>query len=338
MLAIHKGKNTFFEEWVTYCAQHAIPYIVVDSRSSDFIEKLKGCKALLWHHQHSLPHDLLVAKQIMYAAEVAGVVVFPSFVDNWHFDDKLGQHYLLQFLNIKTPQTWVYYSYQDFLNESSTLTYPVVFKLRNGAGSRNVKLIETNSALKRLAYRIFTKGIRQYDSIGGVKEAYRKWRLGKSTLKDIIKALAHIVYPLSIERVHEKAWGYLYLQEYIKSDADYRVIVIGEKAFAIKRLVRVNDFRASGSGFILYDKKLFPDSLIAQAFDIAAHLKSESIAFDFIRRAEEWILLEVSYGWNKHGYRACQGYWDKQLTWHEGKIDPYGWMVELVCKKAKLKT
>ena len=38
-----------------------------------------------------------------------------------------------------------------------------------------------------------------------------------------------------------------------------RVIVINDKAFAIKRMVRKNDFRASGSGIIEYDKENLTD-------------------------------------------------------------------------------
>jgi len=30
------------------------------------------------------------------------------------------------------------------------------------------------------------------------------------------------------------------------------------------------------------------------------------------------------------GYDPCEGYWDKDLNWHEGAFNPYGWMVQLL--------
>jgi len=31
-----------------------------------------------------------------------------------------------------------------------------------------------------------------------------------------------------------------------------------------------------------------------------------------------------------HGYDDCKGFWDRELNWHEGKFNPYGWMVDLM--------
>lgn len=43
-------------------------------------------------------------------------------------------------------------------------------------------------------------------------------------------------------------------------------------------------------------------------------------------------MVEISYGFAKEVYDPWFGYWDKDLNWHEGKFDPYGWMVEEVLK------
>jgi hypothetical protein len=42
--------------------------------------------------------------------------------------------------------------------------------------------------------------------------------------------------------------------------------------------------------------------------------------------------LEISYGFVAEGYDPCEGYWDKDLTWHEGSFNPYGWMVDMMIK------
>jgi len=37
------------------------------------------------------------------------------------------------------------------------------------------------------------------------------------------------------------------------------------------------------------------------------------------------------------GYDDCTGYWDKDLTWHEGGFNPYGWMVEDLLRSIECK-
>ncbi len=45
------------------------------------------------------------------------------------------------------------------------------------------------------------------------------------------------------------------------------------------------------------------------------------------------MVIERSFPFSPAGYDvACPGYWDKNLSWHEGKFDSYGWMVEDVLK------
>ena len=77
--------------------------------------------------------------------------------------------------------------------------------------------------------------------------------------------------------------GYVYFQEFIpRNEYDVRVIVVNQKAFAIKRLVRTNDFRASGSGEILYGKENFDKNTIYTAITLADKLKTQCCAFDFV--------------------------------------------------------
>jgi glutathione synthase/RimK-type ligase-like ATP-grasp enzyme len=125
--------------------------------------------------------------------------------------------------------------------------------------------------------------------------------------------------------------GYVYFQDFIpNNDYDIRIIVIGEKAFGIKRMVRKNDFRASGSGNIYYEKQHFGDETVGIAFDISKRLKSQCTAFDFVYDNKIPLIVEISYGFSPEGYNDCTGYWDSRLNWHEGTFDPYGWMVEMI--------
>ena len=53
---------------------------------------------------------------------------------------------------------------------------------------------------------------------------------------------------------------------------------------------------------------------------------------DFVHLNNEPKLVEISFGFVPKAYESCPGYWDQNLSWHEGDFDPYGWMVEEVLK------
>ena len=328
-IALHHSVDTFFEEWKEYCEQQNISYKIVNCYDTDIIEQLDDCEALFWHHNHADPRDVLFAKQLLTSLEVSGKKVFPDYYSSWHFDDKLGQKYLFEAANIPHVATHAFFEKNAALKWAETTTYPKVFKLRGGAGSRNVWLIHSHKQAVKTIKKAFGSGYRQYDAWGGVKENLRKYRLGKGKLIEIIKAFAHLYVPLNLEKSKGRERGYVYFQDFIPQNKyDIRVIVIGDKAFAIKRHVRENDFRASGSGFIEYDQHLFDLSLIAQSFENAEKIKSTCAAFDYVFLDGKPLVVEVSYGFNKKGYFDCPGYWTKDLKWHEGTFNPYGWMIE----------
>ena len=91
VLAIHDSRSGFHPHWVDYCRKNGIPYKVVDCYASNIVEQVKDCRALLWHHSHSDPRDILIAQQILFALEHAGLTVFPDFRTAWHFDDKVEE-------------------------------------------------------------------------------------------------------------------------------------------------------------------------------------------------------------------------------------------------------
>ncbi len=336
MIAIHDSKESFSERWIKYCEDNNIPFKTVNCYSNTIIEELKNCDALLWHHNHAFPKDQLFAKQLLFSLEQSGKVVFPNFNTSWHFDDKLAQKYLFEANNIKCVKTYVFYQKEDALRWIRNTTMPKVLKLRRGAGSGNVFLVKNYSQGRKAINKAFGKGFRLYNSIGGLKEAIRKFLIRKNRIVDVLKAAAHLIYPIKIELAIGRERGYVLFQDFIPDNTfDIRVIVIDNKAFAIKRMVRPNDFRASGSGLIEYEKHHFKDTLIAHSFNVADCLKSSCLAIDYVFDGETPLIVEVSYGFAKKGYDPCLGYWDKDLNWHKGAFNPYGWMIDGVIRKIK---
>ena len=329
-VGIVKG-NGFSERWVEYCREKGIVYKLVDVYASDIVKQLEDCDFVLWHFSHVSYKDMLFAKQLLYSLQIAGKRVFPDFNTCWHFDDKVGQKYLLESVHAPLVPSYVFYTKKEALKWVKSADFPKVFKLRGGAGASNVRLVRSKKQAKRLVHRAFGKGFSQTNPWERLVEAIRLVKERKASLWAIVLAIKAFFFPPEFSRMHGKEKGYAYFQDFIpQNDFDIRVIVTGNKAIAIKRMNRKNDFRASGSGYILYDKNEIDIRCVKIAFEVNKKLQTQSIAYDFIFDSDNKpLIVELSYGYSMHGYDSCPGYWDEKLEWHEAKnIKPQYWQLE----------
>lgn len=331
-IAIHNSKKGFHPRWVAYCAENEIPYKFVNCYANDIIEQLEGCDALMWHHSQQNPKDLNIAKQILFALEHTGFRVFPDFRTGWHFDDKLGQKYLLERLELPLVTSYLFFDCVDALKWAEQTSYPKVFKLRGGAGSANVTLVKSKKQAKKLISSAFSTGLSNYNARQSFKDRWYKFKIGQASIKEPIKGLVRFFIHPPYAKALGKEYSYVYFQDFIPNlKFDYRVKFVNNRVWGYKRFVRQGDFRASGSGSADYEygKNAVPEKLVSEAFKIAGKLKMQSIAFDFVTVESEFKLIEIS-GLFGQDELEFVGYWDKELNWHEGKFNPQGWMVDLV--------
>lgn len=329
-LAIHHRPGSFSDRWIAYCKQQNITYKIVNCFDNDIVKQVKDYDVLMWHHHHGNFKDVLAAKKILFSLEHAGIKVFPDFNTGWHFDDKVAQKYLLEAIDAPLVPSYVFYDKQEALDWAKNTDFPKVWKLKGGAGAKNVKLANNLPEATKFINKAFGKGFSQFDRWGYFKERYNKWRAGRDTFNGVIKGAGRLIIPTDYAKLQSRDKGYVYFQEFVpNNDSDIRVIVIGEKAFALKRMTRENDFRASGSGKIIYDKNSIDERCIQIAFNLNKKIKSQSIAYDFVfSKNNEPLIVEISYGFSVKAYDYCPGYWDSDLNWHEGKFNPQEWMVE----------
>jgi glutathione synthase/RimK-type ligase-like ATP-grasp enzyme len=331
-IGIHHIPGSFSDRWIAYCEKKHINYKLVDCYATNIIDQLADCDAFMWHHHHMINKDTLFAKQLIFAIEQSGKKTFPNFKTCWHFDDKIAQKYLFEAFGAPLAPSYVFYSKKEAMDWIKTTTFPKVLKLRSGAGSANVRLVHSARQASKLIKQAFGKGFTQFDRIGHLKERIRRYREKKDGIIGVVKGLGRLVVPTEFAKMHQRERGYIYFQDFIPNNQyDIRVIVIGEKAFAIKRMVRTNDFRASGSGNILYGEENFPLGSVRLAFELTQKLQSQCAAFDFVYDASGTpMVVELSYGFSISVYDPCVGYWDPSLHFHKGSFIPQEWMVEMV--------
>ncbi len=336
LIAIHSSTNSFHNKWISYCKENQISFKIVDCYKSDIIQQLKDCHALMWHFHHANQKDVKFAKQLLYALQAAGKKVFPDYNTVWHFDDKVGQKYLLEAIGAPLIPTYVFYSKADALQWAGETKFPKVFKLRAGAGSANVRLVGTRKQAIKLINKAFGSGFRQYNPGSGLKERWLRFKLGETNFRDLAEGVGRFFIRTDFERAVGEERGYVYFQDFIEGcQFDIRAKVIDKKCWAFKRIVRENDFRASGSNKLVYSRAGIPLELIKTALELSNKLHLQCVAFDFIlSENDQPLLIEMSYGF---GFTEDQfyGYWDSELNWHEGNFNPFGWMVDSLITEVK---
>ncbi|APA93622.1 RimK family alpha-L-glutamate ligase [Myroides sp. ZB35] len=328
-IAIHHRKGSFSERWIQYCQENQVDFKLVDAYATDIIYELQDCDFLMWHHLHTNYKDVLAAKNILNTLEQIGIKVFPDFNTGWHFDDKVAQKYLLEAINAPLVPSYIFYDKKTALDWIEQTTFPKVFKLKGGSGSRNVKLAHTKNDAIKFVKKAFSNGFSQFDRFEHLRERFRKFRLGKDTFLGVLKGVYRIFVPTLFAKMSGREKGYAYFQDFIPNNSyDTRVIIVGNRAFAITRGVRQGDFRASGSGDIRYDKEAINIDMIKASFEINNKIKAQSIAFDYVFHENKPLVVEISYGYAIDAYDACPGYWDENLNWNEGTFNPQAWMIE----------
>lgn len=328
MLAIHHRKNSFSSEWIQYCDENNIPYKIVDCFATDIVEQVIGCDALLWHFHHGKRADMAAAPRVLAALEHAGVRVFPNRNTAWHFDDKIAQKYLFDVLAIPTMETNVFYDVGTARNWLQTAELPLVFKSSSGAGSSGVKLVHSKRQAMGLAKKSIISGFPAIDKCTLIKDLINPSVVKNSSFESYLKKLALLVLPQKALGAPATETGAALFQQFIpNNDSDVRIIVINGRAFGVRRYVRDNDFRASGSGNISYDMSDISEVTVRLAFEVADKLKSECCAIDFVYLEGKPLVVEVSYGFSMAAYKKCPGYWTRELEIRTDNFNPYGWMI-----------
>lgn len=345
-IAIHHIEDnsigSFSYRWIEYCITNEIKFKIVNCYDSDIIFQLNDFDGLMWHWDQNDYKAVLFARQLTFALEKTQIKVFPDINTALHFDDKVGQKYLLEAINAPLVNSHVFYSKEDALKWINVIEFPKVFKLRGGAGSVNVSLVNSKAKAKSLARNAFGKGFSPVNKLARFKDRLWHFKLNPTVFnfRGIISGLIRFFIPLELEKFSNREKGYIYFQDFIpKNNFDTRVIVVGDRCFGVRRYCRDGDFRASGSGLLGYDVNFFDKEIIKQSFSLANKLQTQSLALDFIWDNEKPKIVEISYCYTMgDAYDNCPGYWDRDLKWHDKEVDPQRFIIEDFIKTLSCET
>src|SRR5690606_2128539 len=201
-IAIHHRSGSFSDIWINYCKVNDIQYKIVNCYDTDILLNLEDCSGLMWHWAQWDDKAIQFARQLIYSIELAGKRVFPDSKTCWHFDDKVGQKYLFQALKLDTIPTWTFFDKKAATQWIQHAQFPLVFKLRGGASSENVKLIKSRTEAVRIINKAFGKGFKNHNKWNKLRDRFLKFNQ-KKTLENftgIIKGTVRLI----IKKEHEK--------------------------------------------------------------------------------------------------------------------------------------
>jgi glutathione synthase/RimK-type ligase-like ATP-grasp enzyme len=331
-IAIHNNSG-WNREWITYCQDRKIDHKVVDAYSSDIVGQVSDCDIFMWHHSHVCYKDLIFAKQLLYSLENRGMHVYPNFNTCWHFDDKVGQKYLLEAIKAPLVPSYVFYDKHTATQWADATSYPKVFKLRRGAASMNVHLVKNKKEAQRFIKRAFDGGFCPFDMQSHIRENVRKFKAAKISLSHLLLSSRRIIHKPEYAKMNGNEKGYVYFQDFIPNNSfDFRLELAGDKCWGCRRMVRPGDFRASGGGNEDHDHTKIPIDIVRQSFEYKDRLGMQSVGFDYLlNEGGDAVLLEMSYGF---GYAKGdgEGYWTRSLDRIEEKIIPSHEIIQSMIK------
>jgi len=309
----------FVNKYYRILEENGIPVIWLDINQTDFWDQVKRLDYFIYRWSHWVDHQQ-IAKSILPVIEFNhNIKCFPDYKTCWHFDDKIKQYYLLNSLGFPVAESWIFWDKHKAMEWIDQAEFPQVFKLRGGASSYSVLLVNSAMQAKRLVKKMFTGGFYPYKVMMKGSLTSTPYRTIRRIAKSIWNRLLDKENPYWA--VHK---NYILFQKFMPgNDFDTRVNIIGDRAFAFRRFNRKNDFRSSGSGLVDYQTDEINHKFIEIAFEISKALRFQSMAYDFLWDTNhDPVLCEISYTFVDRNVYDCPGYWDPQLNFHEGNYWP----------------
>lgn len=293
----------------------ALEYEVANLARHDWLTIVEPFDVVMWHPHWMMPKaSSRFRERVYYMEHHLGKVVVPNFNSVWHFESKVAQSYLFATHNVHTPRTIASFDYADALREIDRAAFPIVYKLPHGSGSRNVRLVKTRSAARRIVDEAFCDELWQ----NAKKQYGSRWRA-------LPRAIGKrwFWYKIRQRLSGEESCGAVYWQEFVPGNTrDLRITVIGDRyAYGFWRHNRPRDFRASGSGLINYRDPI-PQEPILYCLKLNERFGFDTMAYDILFSASGFVITEMSFGYDAKAIYDAPGHYelgaDGTLTYREG--------------------
>lgn len=206
---------------------------------------------------------------ILVQITLRGGILIPELRHFLAHENKSFQEYEKVRLGIKSPYGIPVGTYEEGLEVLSQIKYPTVIKKSTGFRSRNVKIAHKFSDAQKVLSKLLDRNF-NFDT----------------------DSLYYLYRRLKNKKHYPKRFGKVIIQEFIPNlTHDWKMLVLGNKCIGVKRFVRKNDFRASGSK--IYDLEAEPETYVLDfALDCKEKLHCPNVSFDIAEQNGKAQLIE----------------------------------------------
>jgi hypothetical protein len=247
-------------------------------------------------------------EDIIIGLKEAGAILLPDYSflranNNKVFMEILRQTKLPPVLQSLQSSFFGSYDELDQAICDKKITYPCVIKKATGAMSRGVFLAKDEKTLREKAKKV------------------SKTRILKVFVKDQLRPYKHKGYKPS-SSYQEK----FIIQPFVPGlKNDWKILIYGEKYYVLKRNIRENDFRASGShyNYTSGSKAAFPVEMLSFVRDFYLKLNVPSLSVDFAYDGHRGYVFEFQaiYFGTSTIYKSNDYYEYINGTWQLRPVD-----------------
>lgn len=341
IIGIDHKPGSFSDRWIFFLKKYGVDYEIINPIDTNFFKNIEYYAGVMFHIDHHDYLDFFYKKDLIYQIDhYSSCEVFPKYKDLFFFNNKILQKNFFEKNGIPTPETFISFSKTESLNWLNKAKFPKVFKLKCGASGNNISLVNNFKEAKKKIDRAFSRGFDNLNYRAVIKDI--NLNKERNFFEKIILNFLYYMYHFGILKskvntFFPKERNYVIFQNYINSKYDLRIIKMGKKIIGVKRLVRKDDFRASGSNIKVYNIKEINFEVIKIANKISKILDTECMAYDFVIEDDKFYILEMSNGFvTGNFYEDCEGYFDEELKWNEEKIYPEKIILETFLKRTNI--
>ncbi|MCF7906878.1 hypothetical protein K9K85_01180 [Patescibacteria group bacterium] len=214
-------------------------------------------------------------EDILLGIKKQGGVLVPNFYLFRAHHNKCFQEIYKKILNFGNLQGKSFGSFKEFSENILKFKFPLVLKIPDGSGSKKVCLLENHKQAKKKSKQISSI----FDS------------LFKKTFFSARAVLAYLMGIRDKERIYRNNTNKFVIQEYVPGlQNDWKILIYSNHYYALKRGVKKNDFRASGSYKFTYETP--PENLLNFCHKINETIKSPYLSLDVAIKKDKCYLIE----------------------------------------------
>lgn len=228
---------------------------------------------LVFYTSSQIPDYKQYIDCVLYPLHLRNVLL-PSYELFRCHEDKAFQEVVRRGIGLGRPGGLLFGSLRELEQHRDSLDFPCVLKLPAGFGSSSVWRVDSYNQCCELIRKLFSARV----SLARKTVRGLKWLLRLEST--------------SMDRVGGPV-GRFVIQDFIPQlEHDWKVLVFGDRYYALKRLVRTGDFRASGSGRLVFARP--SDMLLDFARDCKERLNTPFASLDIVESEDgrDFFLIE----------------------------------------------